>query len=125
MKTQPNKIKSILQPILWDYQIDVVEFYHIALGQRSGIGMLDQQKAFLRILERVSLYDIFDLFDLEVLKKYLTSTLIKKLRFPELQRKYEIIRKILHGEPISFPGWSAETRQRTQNTVLSNRWYSA
>ena len=121
---QQEKIKRILQPLLWDYHIEADDFYRIALGQKAGIGFLHQQQALLRILERLSWYDILELFDCEFLKNHITSDLISKMRFPATKRKYEILRKILHGQSVSFPEWSAETRQRAQNAILSNRWYS-
>jgi hypothetical protein len=118
-----SEIKDLLQPILWDYDLEAYEFYRIARGERQGIGFLNQERAIVRILERLGWYEILGLLGLDFIKEHLTPELIAKLRFPEQKRKYEIIRKILHREPLSFPGWSAETRARARNTVLSDRWY--
>ena len=115
-------VEKILKPLLWDYQIDAISFYLVALGQEKIPG-LSQQRALLRMLERLNWYDILDLFELEFIQEQLTTELVARLRFPEMRKKYELIRKILHREPVSFPGWGAETRQRAQDSILSNRWY--
>ena len=119
----PKYIQKTIQPILWDYDIDPVVFYNIALGKHPAVGMLDQERALLRILQQLPFYDILDLFGQPFLKKVLTQDLIKKMRFAHQRQNYEIIRKILQREPVSFSGWSAETRQRCRNAVLSKRWY--
>ncbi|HNW59014.1 MAG TPA: hypothetical protein PKI62_05020 [bacterium] len=123
VKSPADKINSAFVPILWDYWISAMVFYRIALGQMPTIGLLNQQWALLRVFERMNWYDILDWFDPEFLNDHLTPELINNLRFPDARRKYGIIRKILHGEPISFPGWGVETHKRAQDAVLSNRWY--
>ncbi|MDZ7724262.1 MAG: hypothetical protein U5R06_16015 [candidate division KSB1 bacterium] len=79
-------IQETIQPILWDYDIDPVVFYNIALGEHSAVGMLNQERALLRILQQLPFYDILDLFGKTFLKKNLTPDLIKKMRFAH-QRK--------------------------------------
>jgi len=119
---QPDIIERILKPLIWDYQLDAGTFYLVSIGRKVLAG-LSQQQALLRIFERLNWYNILDLYDVAFLKEQLTPELIGKIRFPETRKKYEIIRKLLFGEPVSFAGWSAETRQRAQDTVLSDRWY--
>jgi len=119
---QKKEIEKI-RPILWDYRIDPIEFYHIAKGERKAIGFLNQERALIRILDYMDWYDILTLFGIDFLRKNLTPDLVGKLRFAKQREKYEIIRKILLGEPLSFPEWCDETRQRAGNTVLSDRWY--
>jgi len=70
---------SALRPILRDCHIESAEFYRIALGKISGTGLLNQQRALLRILERISWYDISYLFDITFLKQQTATWLIGKL----------------------------------------------
>lgn len=116
-------IETLLAPILWDYRIHPYEFYQVAIGNKAQIGHFNQEKALIRILERLNWYDLINLFGMEFLKKYITLELVSKLRFKDKRRKYEVVRKILHGETVSFPGWNSETRQRLEHSLLSHRWY--
>ena len=119
-----TSVEKILKPILWDYDINILDFYHVAVGIKERVGSFNQQRAFIRILERLGWYDILELFGIQFVKEHLTPEIISQLRFSDLGKKYDLIRRVLHGEPVSLSGWSAETRQRARNTVLSNRWYS-
>lgn len=119
---QPDIIERLLKPLVWDYRMDAKTFYLVSIGRKIIAG-LSQQQALLRIFERLNWYNILDLFDVVFIKEQLTPELIGKFRFPDTRKKYEIIRKLLFREPVSFAGWSAETRQRAKDTVLSDRWY--
>ncbi|MBN1479886.1 hypothetical protein JXA70_06425 [candidate division KSB1 bacterium] len=119
-----SSIEKILKPVLWDYDIDALDFYHVAVGEKEHIGSFDQQRALVRIFERLDWYDILDVFGIEFVEKHLTVKITSRLRFADLRKRYDTIRRILHGEPVSFAGWSVETAERAKNAVLSNRWYS-
>ncbi len=127
MKTSNNsrleRIIDILKSIIWDYDIDPVLLYEVLMGKRDRIGTFNKEKIIIRALERLSWYDLLELFGKEELGKNLTEDIIKKLRFKEMQDKYEFARKILQGETVSYTGWSAEYRKKNRNTLLSNRWY--
>jgi hypothetical protein len=125
MAINKDEIQKLLKPILWDYQIDPYVFYQTAMGERIRAGGFDQEKAQIRMLERLSWYDLIRLFGLEGLKKLLTRETISKLRIRELREKYEFARKVLHGESVSYTGWSPEYREKIKHTLLSNRWYRA
>jgi len=121
--SQKEKIRTLLQPLLWDYQIDPYEFYQVAAGKLAQVGSINQERALIRILDRLPWYDVIDLFGLDFLKKYITLKLVSKLRFSDKRRQYEIVHKVLHGKIVSFPGWNSETRQKLKDSLLSHRWY--
>jgi hypothetical protein len=125
MRITRNEIQKLLKPILWDYQVDPYEFFLAAAGEKSRAGGFDQEKARIRMLERLSWYDLIRLFGIEGLKNLLTREIISKLRIRELREKYEFARKVLHGETVSYTGWSPEYREKIKHTLLSNRWYRA
>lgn len=120
-----EEIRTILQAILWDYRIDPLDFYELALGRKKRIGWFSRDRALIRMLERLSWYDLIQLFSLNELKDILKPELIAQLRFPELRRRYELARKVLRGELVSFSGWSPESRENTRHSLLSHRWYRA
>lgn len=116
-------IKDILKPVLWDYNINVNDFYDVATGVRERVGGFDQQRALVRVFERLDWYDILEVFGIQFVEEHLTPDIISRIRFADLRKRYDIIRRILHGEPVSFAGWSVATAERARNAVLSNRWY--
>ena len=118
-------IRALLRPLLWDYDIDPYELYEAAAGIRPRAGAFTQETALLRLLERLGWYDLIDLFGLDGLKILLTQERIARLRFQELRERYELARKVLHGEPVSLSGWSPEYREKIRRTLLSHRWYRA
>lgn len=120
-----TEIRTCLQPILWDYQLDPYEFYETALGRRERVGWFTQERALLRMLERLSWYDLIQLFGIEHLTQLLTQELVSRIRIPQLREKYELARKALQGETVSFSGWSPEYREKIRHTLLSHRWYRA
>ena len=120
---EKEAIRKLLQPLLWDYQLDPYGLFEIALGRQERIGTFTRAQVLVRLFERLAWYDLVQLFGIEVLTTLLTKEIINRLRFPELRTRYEFIRKVLHGEPVSFSGWSPEYRQRIRHTLLSHRWY--
>ena len=120
---EKEAIRKLLQPLLWDYQLDPYDLFEIALGRQERIGTFTRAQVLVRLFERLAWYDLVQLFGIEVLTTLLTKEIINRLRFPELRTRYEFIRKVLHGEPVSFSGWSPEYRQRIRHTLLSHRWY--
>jgi len=120
---EKKKIENILAKIIWDYDVKPYDLYLVLAGKREAAGPFTTEKIFIRMLERLSWYDLLDIVGLDFLKRNLTGELIKNIRFHDLREKYEFVRKILQGEAVSFSGWSVEYREKIESTLLSNRWY--
>ena len=120
---QKRLMKALASKIIWDYEIDTDELYETVIGKRGKAGPLDAQQILIRMLERLSWYDLVDILGLEFLKNALTVEVIQKIRFKALREKYETARKVLHGHPLSISGWDPAYRKRIKHTLLSNRWY--
>jgi len=97
---EKTELYKILKPIVWDYNIDPYDLFEVASGKKKHAAFT-QEKALIRMLECLSWYDLINLFGLDRLKEILTKEIISRLRFKELQEKYELARKVLHGETIS------------------------
>ena len=123
MDTQQRLMKALSSKIIWDYEIDPDEIYETVIGKRGKAGPLDAQQILIRMLERLSWYDLVDILGLEFLKNAITEEVIQKIRFKALREKYETARKVLHGHPLSVSGWDTAYRKRIKHTLLSNRWY--
>jgi hypothetical protein len=120
---EQEQIKKTLKPILWDYQIDPCDFFDVAIGKKVRTGTFDQAKALIRMLERLSWYDLVNLLGIDGLAELLTKEVISRIRIKELRDKYEFARKILHKETVSFSGWGPEYREKIKHRLLSDRWY--
>jgi len=118
-----TKIEDTLAKIIWDYEAKPYDLYLVLKGKMESAGPFTAEKIFIRMLERLSWYDLLDILGIEYLTSNLTRELIEKIRFNELKDKYEFIRKILQREAVSFSGWGAEYREKIESTLLSNRWY--
>lgn len=118
-----SEIRKRLDPIVWDYDIDSYELYELVLERKARAGGFTREKALLRMLERLSWYDLVLIFGMDELTRLLEKEIISKLRIPGQREKYEFIRKVLQGETVSFSGWDPEYREKIKHTLLSNRWY--
>ncbi len=114
----------LLKRLNWDYIISEEDIFALISGERSHAGHWDFDHLFVRMLERLSWYDLLNLLGEETLREKLTAEIIQQIRFIELRKKYERLRKILQGEPVSFTKWGPEYRHQVRDTLFSNRWYS-
>lgn len=114
---------NIIKSLVWDYHVREDRLLEVLLGLQEKEGPFDQTKIFLRVLERLPWHDILAIMGKERIKELLTPDRIKKLRFPEQRKRYERIRKILQGEPVSLSGWNPIHRETYKQSLLSNRWY--
>ena len=118
-------IQTALRGIIWDYDVDPDELFEVITGKREKSGPFDAERIFVRMLERLSWYELIELLGLEFIKNHLSKDVIRKIRFKALRGRYETIRKVLSGDPLSFSGWDHEYREKIKHTLLYNRWYRA
>jgi len=124
IETENDKQNKLILSAFWDYNVNPRELIDILNGQLDEIPYFKKDKIFLRLIERLSWYDILEIIELDRIKSLLTEELISNIRIPELRIRYEFIRKILLGEAISFTGWGPEYYQQIKYSLFSNRWYS-
>jgi hypothetical protein len=86
---------TILNQILWDYNISAEDIDAVLRGEMKQAGHYNQDMIFLKILESYSWFTILQLFSPNQVKDLLTSQVISKLRSPSLRRKYEFVQKRL------------------------------
>ena len=113
-----------LKNIFWDYNVELLPLNKIVECDLQLIDDYELKFILNRMLERLSWYDLLEILGTSSIKNYLTQETISKIRFVELREKYEYLRKVLSGEPISFTGWGAEYYSKIKHTLFSNRWYS-
>ncbi|MBU0558734.1 MAG: hypothetical protein KKD86_15210 [Bacteroidetes bacterium] len=121
--TTEEKLEA-LKKIFWDYNTQMLPLDKIVAGDLKSIDEYERALLLNRMLERLSWYDLLDILSLKTLKEYLTKETISRIRFIELRNKYEYLRSVLSGEPLSFTGWGDAYYSRIKHTLFSNRWYS-
>ncbi len=120
---EKEDVRKLLKPVLWDYHTDPHDLFEAASGRKKQAGNFTQEAALIRILERLSWYDLIRLFGMKKLTALLTPEIISRIRIRGLREKYEFARKVLQGEPVSFSGWDTKYREKIRHTLLSDRWY--
>ena len=123
MLTDENEIRKALHGTVWDYTIDPYDFYLIAIGKKEPMGWFNKEWCLRRFLETLSWYELLDVFGADYLRENLTPKVIQMLWPKALRERYEIIRRLLHGEAVSPSGWSPENRKRLRASVLSDWRY--
>jgi hypothetical protein len=97
-----DKLK-LLNQILWDYNISGEEIEAVLNEETSTAGHYNRGMIFQKLLESYSWFTIIQIFTPGEVQNLLTIDVIKKLRAPSLQKKYEFVRKRLH-EIVPFAG---------------------
>lgn len=114
-----------LKRLAWDYNISVEEILAVLTGKVSHAGHWDFERLLIRMLERLSWYDLLEFFDRSILEKWLVPEILSQLRFLEQRKKYERLGKILRGEVVPSTKWGPRYRSEIKNSLFSNRWYSS
>lgn len=117
-----KKIDKKIKSAFWDYHIDPHSIYLIALGKKAGSGYFTREKILARLMERLSWYELIDLFGKRFLTENLNRSIIDKIRNPEIRNRYESLRQILQGQAVPNAGWSDKNRRRLRAALLSDRW---
>ena len=125
MKPYNHTTETILKQLMWDYNISTFEVYQCFAGLTEKAGFYSAEALYVKALNNLSYTDLIKLFDIADLAKILTPQLVQKIRFPEQKLKYEILRRILHREPLPPSKWDNPAHTFPQYTILSNRWYGA
>ena len=123
MITDVDAIRRIMKHIVWDYDFDPFVLYDVAIGRVEKAGHFTRERVLLRMLERLSWYDLLDLLGIDSLRSILTSELISKIGDSALREKYEYVGTVLQGKAVPVAGWDPASRKRIRDTLLSYRWY--
>ena len=118
-----NKYRC-LKRINWDYNISVEDMFAVINGEKSYAGHWNQDDLLIRMIERLSWYDLLDFFTPDILAQKLTPDFLSRINNKEKRDRYERLGKILRKESVSFTKWGAKYNTESKDTLFSNRWYS-
>ena len=82
-------IRRLMKHVVWDYDVDPYELHEVVLGKRRKVGHFDRTRVFLRMLERLSWYDLLDLLTVDLLRDLLTPETIAEIRRRDVRERYE------------------------------------
>jgi len=115
--------KKILKQINWDYHIPEKDIYNCLNQKKDVAGFYTREALLIKAFEHLAWFDLIKLFTLDEIKQILTEDFVKIIRIKNFQLKYEILRKILHGEVIPASRWNNPTVEFPEYPILSDRWY--
>ena len=114
---------KILKRLIWDYHIEAEEIYDFIIHKQNNLYYFTREMLYIRILERLSWYEILDCFPLDTVKEMLDKKIINSLRTESMREKYDYTRRILFKETLPVSRWYNKDIQKTKYPLLSNRWY--
>jgi len=121
--------KKILKPIpvkriIWDYDVDADGLYSFMTGKKGRFHHFTLETIYVRILERLSWYEILECLPISVIKRMLTSKTISMLRSESMRKKYDYAARILYKLALPPSRWDSRNHEKSEYPILSDRWYS-
>ncbi|MDR0646756.1 MAG: hypothetical protein LBG46_07475 [Elusimicrobiota bacterium] len=124
MKLTHKEKLDLMKSINWDYNVSPEDMLAVVEGKKKLAGsVFDQNKIFVRSLERLPWDFTVAIWGIEKLKTLYSNKIEKQLHSEDLRRRYDFVFSKLRGESVSVPRWGDESYKRLQNTIFSNRWY--
>jgi len=113
-----------LKRIIWDYDVDADELCAFLAGEKKEFHHFTREMLYVRILERLSWYEILESLPISVIKRMLNPETISMLRSESMRRKYDYAARILHNQALPPSRWDHRNREKAEYPLLSDRWYS-
>ncbi len=116
--------RILLKRVVWDYSVDADEFHAFLEGERKQFHHFTREMLYIRILERLSWYEILESLPISVIKRMLNPETMSMLRSESMRRKYDYASRILHKQALPSSRWNHGDRKKPEYPLLSDRWYS-
>ncbi len=113
-----------LKRIIWDYDVDANELRAFLDGKEEQFHHFTREMLYVRILERLSWYEILECLPISLIKRMLNPEIISMLRSISMRRKYDYAARVLHRQALPSSRWHHQDRKQTEYPLLSDRWYS-
>jgi len=114
-----------LKRIIWDYNVDTDDLLAFLTGEKESLHHFSREMLYVRILERLSWYEILESLPIQVIKRMLREDIISKLRSDSMRRKYDYAARVLHNQPLPPSRWDPENRNPSEYPILSDRRHGA
>jgi hypothetical protein len=110
--------------IIWDYSVNIDELYAFLTGEQKQYYHFTREMLYVRILERLSWYEILECLPIAVIKRMLSPKTLSMLRSESMRRKYDYAARVLHKQTLPPSRWDHRNSRTNEYPVLSDRWYS-
>ena len=120
MPAREEKLK-LMRSINWDYNATPEDMLDVIEGNRDSAGAFDREGLFVRSLERLSWYNVLELFGVDLMIRLWTPELARRLRFREMREDYDYAISILRGKPLPAAEWGVRNYKPVRNPFLSHR----
>ncbi|GHT92715.1 hypothetical protein FACS1894140_5150 [Spirochaetia bacterium] len=92
-------------------------------GKLESAAGFDQDRIFLRCLERIPWHRVIALWGVDKVKELYTQETAKRISPKSLKERYDFAIAILRREPVPAARWGDEHYKSLRDTVFSHRWY--
>ena len=123
MLTYEEKL-DLMKSLNWDYLDKHEDMLAVIEGRLESSGAFNQEKLFVRSMERLCWYYLIDLWGTEKIKYLYTQEIAKRIWPKERRWLYDYAIRVLRKEPLPSTRWGDENYKQMWRPVFSNRWYS-
>ena len=122
--TYEEKI-DLMKSLNWDYLDTYEDMLAVIEGRLESSGAFNQEKLFVRSLERLTWHYVIALWGIKKIKELYTLEIAKRI-WPKGRRyHFDFALAVLRRETVSPPGWGTEYFKSQRYCFFSDRRYSA
>jgi uncharacterized protein (UPF0248 family) len=114
---------EMMRSLNWDYNVSPEDMLAVVEGKLESAAGFDQNRIFLRSLERIPWHRVIALWGVDRVKELSTQETAKRIFSKSLKERYDFAIAILRREPVPAARWGDEHYQSLRDTVFSHRWY--
>jgi hypothetical protein len=116
---------EMMRSLNWDYNVTPEDMLAVVEGKLKNAAGFDQDRLFLRCLERVPWHRVIALWGVDKVKELYTPKITRALFPRELRTQYDFALAVLRREPVPAARWGDEHYKSLRDTIFSHRWYRA
>jgi hypothetical protein len=94
-----------LKRIIWDYDVNADELRAFLEGEEKQFHHFTREMLYVRILERLSWYEMLDCLPISLIKRMLNPETLSMLRSESMRQKYDYAARILHKQALPPSRW--------------------
>ena len=122
--THDEKIK-LMNNLNWDYLDKSEDMLAVIEGRLESSGAFNQDKLFIRSLERIPWHYVTALWGIDMIKELYTPAIAARIWPKSRRRHFDFAIAVLRREPVSPPGWGTKYFKSKRFEFFSDRGHSA
>jgi len=109
----------------WDYLDKSEDMLAVIEGRLESSGAFNQDKLFIRSLERIPWHYVTALWGIDMIKELYTPAIAARIWPKSRRRHFDFAIAVLRREPVSPPGWGTKYFKSKRFEFFSDRGHSA